>query len=313
MDLRPLSLGELFDRAFMLYRRHFVLFVGITAVPGVFALIMTLAQQGVQTATVAAGNAAKAGTPAPENLGIIIGLFAGMMFAMVAYWIVYMVALGATTFAVSEIYVGRPVTIPQVYGRMRGRVGALVILMLLIGLRIAGIFLAGALFIGVAFAIGSGGGVAGSALAVLATVVISFALAAVVTWMTLRYGVSVPALVLEGLPPGESITRSIELTRGRLGRVFLLVVCSSLVTYAGIILFQGPFFGAAMVVGLESTTGFWLNIVGAIFGTIAATLTTPFMIIGLALIYYDARIREEGFDLELALAALDSAADPARA
>jgi hypothetical protein len=37
------------------------------------------------------------------------------------------------------------------------------------------------------------------------------------------------------------------------------------------------------------------------------------MIIGLALIYYDARIREEGFDLELTLAALDGAPDPAGA
>ncbi len=45
LDLRPLTIGELFDRAFMLYRRHFLLFVGITAVPGVFALIMMLAQQ----------------------------------------------------------------------------------------------------------------------------------------------------------------------------------------------------------------------------------------------------------------------------
>ena len=29
LDLRPLSLGELLDRTFFLYRRHFLLFVGI--------------------------------------------------------------------------------------------------------------------------------------------------------------------------------------------------------------------------------------------------------------------------------------------
>jgi hypothetical protein len=28
LDLRPLSLGELLDRTFFLYRRHFLLFVG---------------------------------------------------------------------------------------------------------------------------------------------------------------------------------------------------------------------------------------------------------------------------------------------
>ncbi len=33
LDLRPLSLGELLDRTFFLYRRHFLLFIGIAAVP----------------------------------------------------------------------------------------------------------------------------------------------------------------------------------------------------------------------------------------------------------------------------------------
>ena len=33
LDLRPLAVGELFDRAFVLYRRHFSLFVGITSAP----------------------------------------------------------------------------------------------------------------------------------------------------------------------------------------------------------------------------------------------------------------------------------------
>jgi len=33
LDLRPLSLGELLDRTFFLYRRHFLLFVGIAAIP----------------------------------------------------------------------------------------------------------------------------------------------------------------------------------------------------------------------------------------------------------------------------------------
>ncbi len=33
LDLRPLSLGELLDRTFFLYRRNFLLFVGIAAIP----------------------------------------------------------------------------------------------------------------------------------------------------------------------------------------------------------------------------------------------------------------------------------------
>jgi hypothetical protein len=33
LDLRPLSLGEILDRTFSLYRRHFILFLGINAFP----------------------------------------------------------------------------------------------------------------------------------------------------------------------------------------------------------------------------------------------------------------------------------------
>jgi len=312
LDLRPLTLGELFDRAFVLYRRHFWLFVGVTAVPGVFALVMTLTQVALQNALVPTPDAA--GAPDPfavlEGLATAMWLFGGMMAAMVIYWVVYMVALGATTFAVSEIYVGRSVTIAHVYSRMRGRIGSLVVLLLLTGLRVGGVALLGVFTIGLGAGLGA---VANPVLGGLIAVLLGMVLFGVCIFMMLRYGVSVPALVIEGLPPGESIQRSIDLTRGRIGQVFLLVLCATLVTYAALVLFQGPFFAGALFAGLDTTRGFWLNVVGSVAGTIGATLTAPFMIIGLALIYYDARIREEGFDLELTLAALDGAPDPARA
>jgi hypothetical protein len=304
LDLRPLAVGELFDRAFVLYRRHFSLFVGITSVPGLFALIMTLAQQAFTTATMP--QPAPSGTADAavfvDNLPLIVSLFAGLMIALVVYWVVYMIALGATTFAVSEIYVGRSVTIPEVYGRMRGRIGALVLLLLLIGIRIGGLVLVGTLIVGMTTAFGA---LVNSILGGLFAVSTVLAMIAGGTFMVLRYSLSIPALVLEELGPGDAIRRSIELTKGRLGRVFLMVVCATLVAYAALILFQGPFVAAAMFAGLETAHGFWLNVLGAVAGTIGTTLTTPFLIIGLAVIYYDARIREEGFDLELSLAALD--------
>ena len=309
LDLRPMTVGELFDRAFMLYRRHFRVFVGITAIPGIFALIMTLAQVGLQNAVIPSPDTAAASpTAGVENLATVMMLFAGMMLAMVVYWIVYMIALGATTFAVSEIYVGREIGIAHVYSRMRGRIGALMVLMLLTGLRVGGVALIGVFTIGLGAAVGGGGNrLLGGIIAVL----MGMGLFVVCFVMMLRYGVSVPALVVEGLPPSAAIRRSVDLTRGRLGRVFLLVVCATLVTYAALVLFQGPFFAGAMLTGLDTAQGFWLNIAGSVSGTIGTTLTTPFMIIGLALIYYDARIREEGFDLELTLAALDGAPDAA--
>src|SRR2546425_4825838 len=47
LDLRPLSIGELLDRTFSLYRRNFLLFVGIAAIPHLLVLAVKLAQVAV--------------------------------------------------------------------------------------------------------------------------------------------------------------------------------------------------------------------------------------------------------------------------
>ncbi len=43
LDLRPLSLGELLDRTFFLYRRNFFLFIGIAAIPYSIFFVLNLA------------------------------------------------------------------------------------------------------------------------------------------------------------------------------------------------------------------------------------------------------------------------------
>src|SRR5271163_2101998 len=42
MELRPLSTGEILDRTFTLYRRNFLLFLGISAIPHVLVQIVKL-------------------------------------------------------------------------------------------------------------------------------------------------------------------------------------------------------------------------------------------------------------------------------
>jgi len=44
LDLRPLTIGEILDRTFTIYRRHFLLFIGITAVPQILVLAINLAR-----------------------------------------------------------------------------------------------------------------------------------------------------------------------------------------------------------------------------------------------------------------------------
>jgi hypothetical protein len=305
LDLRPLRLGELLDRIFTLYRRHFLLFVGIMAIPSAFSLALGLLMQIIQEA---ARRTEMGATAAPiETAVVFIGLLGGILVLGAAYWIAYMVALGATTLAVSELYLGRSATVRSAYARMRGQTGRLVWLMILMSVRLAALFI---------------GTVAATALLVSFPAsrllqVMSIGLAVLVSiagllgcfYLSLRYAVSVPAVVLENLPAAAAIRRSVALTRAQLGRVLVLVVCAVIIAYASIMLFQMPFAMAALVVGPQSAAAFWFNILSAVSGAIGNTLSGPIMIIGLALLYYDIRIRKEGLDLQLMMEALDGAPD----
>jgi hypothetical protein len=312
MDLRPLSLGELLDRAFTLYRRHFWLFVGVMAVPAVFALALGLISTWFQHSALVA-SASPGAAQTIETAVMMAGLFAAMMVALVAYLVVYMIAVGATSFGVSELYVGRSVTIGSVYRRMRGRVGRLLLLMLLIMIRVGGIGVASVAIVTVSAVIAAGGA------PVLAAVLMAAAMIAgtcLFVFLMLRYGVAVPALVLEDLTASNAIRRSIQLTKGNRWRVLLMGICAVIVSYAGIALFQLPFSFAAAYAGPETSRGFLLNMAGVVFGTIGNTFTGPILIVGLALLYYDTRIRHEALDLDLMIDALDRKGprtEPARA
>jgi hypothetical protein len=293
-----------------MYRRHVWLFVGIMAMPSVLALASAVLLQTFQWRM-------RPGTVNPATpeaaIPLVLGFMAAAMISALAYMVVYTIALGATTVAVSEIYVGRSATVMGAYARVRRDIGRLLLLFLLVMLRLAGVGVAGfvaMIFFGVMLAFITP--VLSALMGVIGMVVIFVGCA----YLMLRYSLSVPVLVLEGLTAGESIKRSVELVHGATWRVLLLCVCAVIVAYAGAALLQGPFFLAAMAAGFESSSGFWLQMAGAVAGTIGQAFTSPIMIVGLALQYYDARMRDEAFDIDLMLAALDPAIvpqDPARA
>jgi MFS family permease len=305
LDLRPLSLGELLDRSFRLYRQYFWLFVGIMAVPSVLALALAL--------VVAMINPDQAARPAPDQMGRDEAIatmiwFLGMMVVMVVmtvvYLIAYAVALGATTVAVSEIYMGRPVTIKGAYARLRGRLGRLILLLMLLGLRFAGlIFL-------LLFLVGLAGGL-GVRYPIVAGLLLAIGLLGLIAlwiWMALRYPVAIPVMVLEDRKARASIQRSIELTRGSAFRVFVLLLFTAIVTYAVLAIVQGPFLVAIMMAGPESSTAFVLNLIGTVAGSVGSALTAPLMIVAFAVLYYDLRVRREGLDLQVMIGNLGAAA-----
>lgn len=306
MDLRPLTLGELLDRSFSLYRAHFRTFVAIMALPAAFAAAFGLLVQlfpAVTQLAAAGGEAIDA-----DALVLLAGLTAGMLLMLLLYTVAYTIALGATTAAVSELYMGRAASAASAYGHVRGRIGRLILLMLQIGLRLTAVAIAAfVVVVSLAMFFRMFGPVLGPALGVLVGVLIVMATALATGVMALRYALSVAAVVLEPITARQAISRSIELTRGSLGRVLALVVFAVIIAYITAALFQGPFVVAAAMAGPDTTMALGLNLIGALTGAVAGAISGPIMIVALALLYYDARVRHEGLDLQLMMQMLDAA------
>jgi len=253
--LRPLSVGELLDLTFALYRRKFLLFVGIAAVTHG---LMTVLQESAGVAFQKAGDVA-------STLLVIVGTIVGL----IVYFISNAVSQAATTAAVSEMYLGRNVTILESFALLRGRIQSLT-----------------GLVFGVAVLTGLG-----------------FLLIIPGIYMTIIWSLAVPAAVVENLRFDAATNRSKDLVDGAWGRVILIMV---LVFTLSMLVVIGVSFPVSYLSGDwegETTlTPFWKIALKA-SELLGEVLAAPFGLIAFTLTYYDQRVKKEGFDIQLMLEA----------
>jgi hypothetical protein len=320
-QLRPLGLGELLDRTFAYYRRHFWLFVGIMALPQVLTVLFGMMMTALEPRPMIPIQ-----SPDPlavlRQLGpLLAGLFAFVTAFSIGRFIVYGVALGATTEALSEVHLGRPASVRGAYAKLRGRVGSLIgliVLLILIGAAVYTFVFAASIVM--AFILGVLiGAVAGHLAGLTLTLVVGLTM--VVTMVgafvlgsafLLRYGVAVPALVLENLSATQALRRSAMLTQGFRWNIFLILLLMIMINAVVVMLFQGPFLvaGAVLRHGLGVMPA-WLRAPYVISAGLAGALSGPLLMIALSLVYYDTRVRKEGFDLEMMLSAIGPPSSPA--
>jgi hypothetical protein len=109
-----------------------------------------------------------------------------------------------------------------------------------------------------------------------------------------------PAIVVEGLGPLQAMRRSSGLVRPRVWPVLGAAIVSGLLS--GLL--------SWVIGGLPSLVALFVGfrygwIVVALGGIVAGLMTMPFVANVATLLYYDARIRHEGFDLQVLAAGLD--------
>jgi hypothetical protein len=120
-----LSIGDILDRTFLLYRRYFPLFLGITAIPQVFVLAWNLAW------TLAGGNPAVPVGLAAGNLALTLG---GVILILILTVTAYLFVQGGSVLAVSELYLGKSTSISASLKRVWDDFGPLFGVIMLNGL-----------------------------------------------------------------------------------------------------------------------------------------------------------------------------------
>jgi hypothetical protein len=112
--LRPLSTGELLDRAFSLYRRHFPLFLGIFALPHLFVFAFQCLALAFQLP----------GRGAPQTT-LVWSLGTILLSAVFSA-----VSQSATVIAVSQVHLDRPASVMDSFSKVKNQIFGVIALSL---------------------------------------------------------------------------------------------------------------------------------------------------------------------------------------
>ncbi len=304
-QLRPMTLGEILDRTAELYRTHFLLFAGISSI---FAVIMLAVQLLYLRSLVLLGypNFMAHWQWGTASVAVVEALVVLMLAGL---------SIAANNRAVAWVYLNKPATIRAAAKSVLPRLRTYLWLMTITAFRawapFAALYVA---FIGIAFTVlphdfmtnpaamqraahqdPTAVATAGIGMLILMPF---FALAFVHgVWMTIRYSLAVPACVVEELPAAGAIKRSISLSEGSRGRIFVLGLLVYAVRTVLGILFGFPMIALAVKHPGQPLPVLWL-VVAQIGSFLTSAMIGPIYSTGLTLFYYDQRIRKEGFDIE---------------
>lgn len=283
--LRPLSTSELLDRTFHLYRNNFVLFVAMFAIPQLFAFAVIL--------TGAALIVVKSETALLTN---VIGY---LLLCLASF-----VSQAPIVLSISDNQMGQKIGVAGAFSRTKVSTLRVIWIMFLL-------FIAISVFFGV---VGLVIAVPLSALAQTASAtivgIITSATIVIPLYVVVRSGLTlslmIPATVVEGGWFLSSMRRSRALAKGNLFRIFTV---SFLISLLGVmvafllrllVMMPAPFYGARDFARAQAE----YHVLQAVGIFVSISLVGPLATIALTLIYYDQRVRKEGFDLQLMMAAL---------
>ena len=294
-NLQPLSMPQLLDRAIRLYRKNFLLFIGIVAIAQIPATAVNMIS--LWLAPIPEVPAFDPTPTLPEMLQTIAqssGLDnnAWVWFGRLVTLLLVQIATAALTKAVAENYLGHKIGLLDAYKKI-GRSGLTLLL---------------AVFLSFLFII---------------ALFIWWIIVPILGWLTglgmvFFFGLVVlplvaPIIVLEHRGAAEAIQRAWDLARRRIwwliGFMLLLGLFGQLVVTGPAIL---SVFLINSVVG-SSVNATTTSLIQQVISLLLNLIYLPLQLTCVTLLYFDVRVRTEGFDLALLALSDEAHADAVQA
>ncbi|HET7482689.1 MAG TPA: DUF4190 domain-containing protein [Actinomycetota bacterium] len=279
-DLRPLRIGEILDVAIKIYTRFaFTLFriVALVVVPvqaiGLFIIASTIPDSVAATG----GNPFQIdpNTQVPTFTGRDIALvFAGNLLASLIAFVGTTLATGGCFKAVTDAYLGTTADWRSSLRYALGHLRSLLWVTFLAGLG-AGL--------GLLFCIAPG------------------------VWLWASWSVAIPIVLTEGARGTRALGRSFNLVQNRWWSTFAVLLLAYMLAFV-----VSGAVGALVAIVNFSNVGqnvFLTQVFDTIAGTVGSVVVTPFQAAVVAVLYFDLRVRKEGFDLQLLAQRIGSTAE----
>jgi hypothetical protein len=259
--LRALTLMDVLDESFRIYRANFPLLAGIAVLLAIPLLVIQLASGSVNALSAAYGTiVGGSGAPPPSDLTF------GNPFVSLLQYPVSLALLpfiyGSLYAATVAIVLGTPVTIVSALRMVWRRYWALWALAFLYGLAS-----------------------------------VTLCLPPLGIWLLTKLSLMFPAIFTEQAPLSSAIDRSWRLTHGAFWRTFVLLFLSYLLVQTLASSLGGVFIAAAW---LFPSLPVVVRVVLTVAVTqLVVQLAQPIFTIAVTLLYFDLRVRREAFDLEV--------------
>jgi hypothetical protein len=268
--LRPLSLGEMLDGAFTIYRRQFASLFLTGLLPQLPLIVLLGVYYGFLGAF-----ASPTGAEPDLSGGMLASALLSMLVLVPLAAVGSATAVGAVTFQVARAYTGAPVTTGDALRRGLQRSMTMI----------------GAYF--VVFILSMFG-------------ILAFFIGFLIVWIS-AFAVA-PAVVLERRGPIEAISRSWALIKGAWGEVFLAVFIAGMIAaLPGYAVQMMTLFGGLVMSHGDPDKMMAFQGVGSVLAQVARTLTIPFSLGVTVLLYYDRRVRTEALDVQMMAESLPTA------